>query len=88
MGLKPRPEYTPRISVGLAYLTCRLGMMLRRDIPQAGRGSVDSAFHCGILHFGLVTSSELLTLVTDHSRIFGSDDFKRATMAHPKGQTH
>ncbi|KAI5429331.1 hypothetical protein KIW84_034080 [Lathyrus oleraceus] len=41
-------------------------MMLRRDMPQAGRGSSEKCSSSGIFHFGWVISFGLLTLVTDH----------------------
>ena len=62
-------------------------MLLRRDIPQAGRGSFERALPLWSIHFGWVTSFELLTSVTVLSRIFGLDDLMRAATAHPKGQT-
>ena len=87
MGLKPRPEYTPRISV--VSRSSHAGWACCCDVTYHKPDEVHlrELFHCGVFHFGPVTSFELLTSVTDLSRIFGLDDLKRATTAHPKGQT-
>ncbi|KAI5437972.1 hypothetical protein KIW84_023920 [Lathyrus oleraceus] len=62
-------------------------MLLRRDIPQSDEVHLRESFRLELFHSGWIISSELLTSVTDLSRIFGLDDLKRATTAHPKGQT-
>jgi hypothetical protein len=55
--------------------------------PQPDEVHLREFFRVELFRLGWIISFELLTSVTVLSRIFDLDDLKRATTAHPKGQT-